>query len=115
MTFKLSHSISKTILLSIPSLFDDGRCRPFKLLAVELHGLWLESDALTARLLPEDAGEYASASASVFVPFAQIAAVLVVTSVTAKTAGSGKSVPEQSTKSAAARPDSAASRAKRKK
>jgi hypothetical protein len=42
---KLSQYINRTVLISIPSLFADGHARPFKLLGVELHGLWLQSDA----------------------------------------------------------------------
>jgi hypothetical protein len=65
-------------MVSVPALFDDGACRPFTLLGVELHGLWLQSDELTRRLLPHDKQDLATtASVAVFVPFAQIAGVLV--------------------------------------
>ena len=48
------------------------------MLGAELHGLWLQSDELTQRLLPVDKRELgATAAAAVFVPFAQIAGVLV--------------------------------------
>ena len=81
MTPKVSQYINRTILVSIPALFDDGQCRAYTLQGVELHGLWLQSEELTERLLPEDKQEYTSASVSlaVFVPFAQIAGVLVAT------------------------------------
>ena len=115
MTFRLSQSINQTILLSIPSLFEDGKCKPFKLLAAELHGLWLESDALTERLRPDDFGEYASGSTAVFVPFAQIAAVLVVTAAPRPAASNGKPESRQATKHGTGRHDPAPSRSKRKR
>jgi hypothetical protein len=72
---------NKTILVSIPHLFPDERCRALTLLGAEATGLWLQSDELAKKLLPEDRQIYASAGPVVFVPFAQIAGVLVVTSV----------------------------------
>ena len=115
MTLRLSHSTNRNILLSIPSLFEDGKCRPFKLLAAELHGLWLESDALTERLRPDDFGEYASGSTAVFVPFAQIAAVLVITGAAQPAASNEKPESQRSTKHATARHDSTPSGSKRKR
>ncbi len=79
MTPKLSHYLNRTVLVSVPALFDDGACRPFTLLGAELHGLWLQSDELTRRLLPGDQQHLAATPAAVFVPFAQIAGVLVAT------------------------------------
>jgi hypothetical protein len=69
--------VNKTIFVSIPALFEDGACRPFTLLGAELHGLWLQSDELTRRLVPGDKQGLATMSPAVFVPFAQIAGVLV--------------------------------------
>jgi hypothetical protein len=74
MRLTLARYLNHTILVSVPALFEDGTCRPFTLLGTELHGLWLQSDELTRRLLPEDERDLAAA---VFVPFAQIAGVLV--------------------------------------
>ncbi|MGF6408377.1 hypothetical protein [Paraburkholderia sp. MM5482-R1] len=72
--------VNKTVFVSIPALFEDRVCRPFTLLGVELHGLWLQSDELTDRLLPEEKRDLVTkASMVVFVPFAQIAGVLVAT------------------------------------
>lgn len=73
----IAHYLSKTVLVAIPALFADGACRPFTLLGVELHGLWLQSDELTRRLLPDDKYDLAGMPAAIFVPFAQIAGVLV--------------------------------------
>jgi hypothetical protein len=77
MTPKVSHYLNRTVMVSVPALFADGACRPFTLLGVELHGLWLQSDELTRRLLPEDNRDLAGVPGAVFVPFAQIAGVLV--------------------------------------
>ncbi|HUC09579.1 MAG TPA: hypothetical protein VL985_04040 [Stellaceae bacterium] len=77
MTPKIGHYLNRTVMVSVPALFADGICRPFTLLGVELHGLWLQSDELTRRLLPEDKRDLAEMPSAVFVPFAQIAGVLV--------------------------------------
>src|SRR6516165_5441326 len=77
MTPIVARYVNKTVHVSIPALFDDGACRPFTLLGAELHGLWLHSDELTRRLLSGDEGGLAATSPAVFVPFAQIAGVLV--------------------------------------
>ena len=79
MTPKVSQYINKTILVSIPVLFDDGRCRPFKLIGVEVPGLWLQAHDLAERLLPEAMQNYVTAEPVVFVPFAQIAGVVIPT------------------------------------
>jgi hypothetical protein len=77
MTPKVGHYLNRTVMVSVPALFDDGACRPFTLLGAELHGLWLQSEELTRRLLPKDQQDLAATPAAVFVPFAQIAGVLV--------------------------------------
>jgi hypothetical protein len=51
-THNITRYLNKTVFVSIPALFEDGACRPFKLLGVEIYGLWLQSDELTQRLLP---------------------------------------------------------------
>jgi hypothetical protein len=78
-TLKISHHLGRTVLVSIPALFADGVCQPYTLRGADLHGLWLQSDALTRRLLPEDQQDLATIPTAVFVPFAQIAGVLVAT------------------------------------
>lgn len=83
MTLEVSQYLNKTILISIPAVFDDAACRACKLVGVELQGLWLQSDELTQRLLADDQQGFASAAPVVFVPFAQIAGVLVPTAVPA--------------------------------
>jgi hypothetical protein len=103
---KITRYLSKTILVSIPALFQDGACRPFTLLGAELHGLWLQSDELTQRLLPRDKQDLATtAPAAVFVPFAQIAGVLVATGPApdqADTAAGGRTRAKSATKASGA-------------
>lgn len=77
MTPSIARYLNKTVFVAIPALFEDGSCRPFILLGVELHGLWLQSAELTRRLLPRNQPDLADTPAAVFVPFAQIAGVLV--------------------------------------
>lgn len=78
----LSRYLNRTLLVSIPTLFEDGYCRPYTLLGVELNGLWLKSDDLTNRLLPDESRDSVDVEiAAAFVPFAQIAGVLVAANV----------------------------------
>jgi hypothetical protein len=101
----ITRYLNKTVFVSIPALFGDGVCRPYKLLGAELNGLWLQSEELTRRLLPDDARDLAALAPAVFVPLAQIAGVLVATAAPAP----------PPTDSAVAGPNrDAASRAKRK-
>jgi hypothetical protein len=76
---KISQYLNKTILVSIPPLFHDEKCRALTLVGAEATGLWLQSNELATKLLPENRGIYASAKPVVFVPFAQIGGVLVLT------------------------------------
>ena len=94
MTPKLGHLLNKTILVSIPALFEDGACRPYKLLGVELHGLWLQSDDLSRRLLTDDQQAFVATSPVVFVPFAQIAGALIPTTLPAAIASGNAQRPQ---------------------
>jgi hypothetical protein len=78
MTPKVMQYLNKNVLVSIPALFEDGACRAHKLLGAEPHGLWLQSEELIERLMPADRQGGAPVMAAVFVPFAQIAGVMVV-------------------------------------
>jgi hypothetical protein len=85
MTPNLSQFLGKSILVSIPALFEDGACRPYMLLAIEFNGLWLQSEELAARLLHEDNHPYSpDAEPAVFVAYAQIAGILVATAAPAQ-------------------------------
>jgi hypothetical protein len=83
MTLNLARYLNKTLFVSIPALFEDGTARPYTLLGAEMNGLWLQSAELTDRLLRDESRELAKMSPAVFVPFAQIAGVLVATGVPA--------------------------------
>src|SRR5580692_12042476 len=74
---RLSQFLNRTILVSIPSLFVDGKCRPYKLAGIELYGLWLEGGDLASRLLPDQIQTTAVTAVTAFVPFSQIASVVV--------------------------------------
>jgi hypothetical protein len=75
MTIQVNRFIGKTIMVCIPAIFEDGKCRPYKLVGVDLQGLWLQSADFTRRLLPQDMEQHAD-ELIVFVPYAQIAGVL---------------------------------------
>lgn len=79
MTTNLARHLNKTLFVSIPALFEDGAARPYTLLGAEMNGLWLQSNELTDRLLRAGDRELAKFNPAVFVPFAQIAGVLVAT------------------------------------
>jgi hypothetical protein len=76
MTTKLVQFFNKTILVCIPSLYDDKQPRPFTLVGIEPCGLWLESEDLASTLLSSDEKRSAPTTLAAFVPFAQIAYVL---------------------------------------
>jgi hypothetical protein len=112
----IAQYLDNTVLVSIPAIFSDGECRPYKLLGVELNGLWLQSDDLTRRLLPRDHKDLASFGPAAFVPFAHIAGVMIATSATPLPAQSGEasaSARTASTNEAKPAPPAAPSRARR--
>ena len=77
MTPDITRYLNKTVYVSIPALFEDGTCRACTLVGAELNGLWLQSDQLIRRLLPGDKEDLVAQVPAIFVPFAQIAGVLV--------------------------------------
>jgi len=83
-TPRIDQFLDRTVLVSIPALFSDGACRPYRLMGFELHGLWLQSDDLNQRLLTDATNEFAATAPVVFVPFAQIAGVMVPTALHAE-------------------------------
>jgi hypothetical protein len=50
---KLKQYLNRSVLVSIPALVEGGKCRACTLKSIEDDGLWLSSDKLAARLLPE--------------------------------------------------------------
>lgn len=92
MTQNLTKYVNKTIMISIPALSGDVRCRPYKLTGVELVGLWLQSEDLATAFLGHERKAQAQAQAQAtwafFVPYSQIACVAVGTvAPTASTSG----------------------------
>jgi len=79
MTPKLTQYLNKTILVSIPALFEHGSCQAYTLHGVEVHGLWLQSKELTRRLASEDIAGSETLDPVVFIPFAQVAGVMLAT------------------------------------
>jgi len=77
MPTKLKQYLNRTILASIPALFEDGRCRAYTLLSIEADGLWLSSNELAVRLLVERERKDAETAQPVFVPAVQIAAIIL--------------------------------------
>ena len=75
MSTKLAQFFNKTILVCIPSLYDDKQPRPFTLVGIETCGLWLESEDLASTLLSSDKRRPPPTTLAAFVPFAQIAYV----------------------------------------
>jgi hypothetical protein len=70
---KLRQYLNRSIFVSIPALFEDGKCRAYTLQSIEEDGLWLSSDQLIHRLLPGADRK----SPPVFVPAVQIAAIVL--------------------------------------
>lgn len=70
---RLAHFFNKTILVCIPSLFEDQQLRPFKLVGIEEAGLWLESEELAKILQPPEGTKSLQRVAAVFFPFSHIA------------------------------------------
>jgi hypothetical protein len=68
----LGHHLNKTLLVSIPSMFENGDPRACTLTGIEPSGLWLESREWS-KLLPS--GDKRAVT-HIFVPFAQIAYLL---------------------------------------
>src|ERR1700739_637307 len=77
MSPRLKQFLNHSILVSIPALFEDTKCRLCTLRLVEPDGLWLSSDELTGRLMPVVGRNAAGAAQVVFVPAGQIAAVIL--------------------------------------
>jgi hypothetical protein len=82
MTPNLRQYVNKTILVSIPAVFEDGKCRPYKLAGIELIGLWLESAELTSRFLSAEYKTSTSVAWALFIPFSQIACVAIASAST---------------------------------
>jgi hypothetical protein len=79
---KLADYLNQTVLVSIPVLHSDGKCRSYTLLGVEMQGLWLQDEDLVEHLASVATDASISTTAPVFVPFSHIAFVVLPAPVT---------------------------------
>jgi hypothetical protein len=81
--------MNKTVLVSIPTLFGDAEARACWIVAAEAFGVWLISEALAARVLPpaERERDKSAAAQPIFVPFAQIGAIVPLQPAPSESAG----------------------------
>jgi len=75
----LSRYVNKTILVSIPPISGDIKCRPYKLTGIELIGLWLEGADLARDFLALEQSPHSPTTWTFFIPYSQIACVAVGT------------------------------------
>lgn len=69
--------LNRTVLASIPTLFADSEVHRCRLIGLEGFGVWLNSDELSRRVVPARAKRgTATVAADIFVPFAQIGAIV---------------------------------------
>jgi hypothetical protein len=79
MTPQLKQYLNRSILVSIPALYEDGKCRAYTLRGFGTDGLWLNSEALHQRLRHENDKSTLAENPLVFVPYAQIAGIIFAT------------------------------------
>jgi hypothetical protein len=84
---RLIDYVNQSILVSIPVLHTDVKCRSYTLKGVELQGLWLQSEELLKELLGDDEGEGTYALAPAFVSFSHIAFIVLSAAPVRKLAG----------------------------
>lgn len=73
---RLANFFNKTLLVCIPSIFEDQQPRPFKLVGIEEQGLWLESPELAETLQCHERIRSPDGAMAVFFPFSHIAYVM---------------------------------------
>jgi hypothetical protein len=76
---QLKQYLNRSILVSIPVLYEDGKCRAYTLRGFGTDGLWLNSEALVHRLLHENDKSNVAGNPIVFVPYTQIAGIVFAT------------------------------------
>jgi hypothetical protein len=75
MRLNLTSYLNQTVSICIPAI--DEQARPYKLLGIELYGLWLQGDDPTGGLLAGEVDAAEPTTLTAFVPFAQIGCVVV--------------------------------------
>jgi len=74
---KLVDYLNQAVLISIPVLRSDAKCRPYVLLGVEMQGLWLQDKELVTELASREKEVSVDPSAPVFVPFSSVGFVVL--------------------------------------
>jgi hypothetical protein len=78
MPLALNQYLNRTILVSIPALLGNLEARQCQLVGVEASGVWLVSGEIGARVLPKRVPDQSTAAPMIFVPFAQIGAIVPI-------------------------------------
>jgi hypothetical protein len=80
---------NQTVLAAIPALFGDTEARACRIVAAEAFGVWLLSEELSARVLPHAHRQRDTSAVPqpIFVPFAQIAAIVPMAPAASTTTG----------------------------
>ncbi len=78
MATQLAASLNRNVLVAIPAVFADIEARLCWLVAAEPSGLWLVSAELADAVQPRAERAKSETPPAIFVPFAQIAAVVPV-------------------------------------
>ena len=78
MATQLAALLNRPVLVAIPVVFADAEARRCRLVAAEQSGLWLVSAELADAVQPRAERAETQAPPAIFVPFAQIAAVVPV-------------------------------------
>ena len=73
---RLAHYFNKTILVCIPSLFEDQQPRTVKLVGIEESGLWLKSGELAELFQSPEGTVSVHGAVAAFFPFSHIAYVM---------------------------------------
>ena len=76
---RLKQYLNRSILVSIPALYEDGKRRSYTLRGIEPDGLLLSSEERVHRLLLENEKSTVAANPLVFVPYAQITGIITAT------------------------------------
>jgi hypothetical protein len=89
MALNISSLLNRTALVACPSLFGNPEARACRIVAAEAFGVWLVSEELSARVLPHAHRQRDTSAVPqpIFVPFAQIAAIVPMAPAASTTSG----------------------------
>jgi hypothetical protein len=88
-TPNLRQIANRTVLVAIPALFGNTEARACRIVAAEGFGVWLVSEELAARVMPHAHRQRDTSAVPqpIFVPFAQIAAIVPMAPAASTTSG----------------------------